>query len=107
MLRAALALAVFAMPVAAFAQTAPAAHPAPVAPPGATAPQPARPSRPKPPSPGYRPGDNHGGRYAPVVVIDANSYLTTPNLHRTPFHNTTHAIGAPGQQVFRSYSTGK
>ena len=115
MVRAVLALTVLAMPVAVFAQAAPVAHPgsmapgapgAPGAPPGASAPQPARPARPRPPSPGYRPGYNHG-TYTPVVVIDPNSYLTTPNPHRTPFHNTSHVSGQPGQEVFHSLSTGK
>jgi hypothetical protein len=45
------------------------------------------------------------GRYEPAVVIDPSRYLATPNPHRTPFHNQTHATIPAGETIFSSRST--
>jgi len=70
-----------------------------------------RPATPQPAPSGRTPGhgSHHGsgsnGRYGPGVLIDARSYLATPNPQKTPFRNTTHTTIPAGEDVFSSQST--
>jgi len=106
MLRAALvALAAFALPAIAAAQSAPASGSAT---PAHVKSAPAAQPRVRPTSPGGYPigypGHGHSGNYQPVIVINPNDYVSPPpKPHKTLNH--THADQFPGQQTFSSQST--